>query len=180
MYERQESSPFKFVFWGILLLCVIGLMGQAAWYLLGGLRAWSGLFGFDPRHFAIGGSALMPGLLTGILPTITVGTIWIAVIAPVVYSDAKKRGMDPWLWATVATFIPFLIGIIIYLVARSNGRATCENCGRPIRSDFKACPYCGHTRVHVCPQCGRPVSPDWKLCPYCARRLAPEDSPASG
>lgn len=175
MYEKQESSPFKYVFWGILILCVIGLMGQAGFYLFGGFRPWGHWIGIDPGHMEIQRQIMMPRLLATMLPTITLSAIWIVIVAPLVYKDAKRRGMDPWLWATVATFVPFLIGVIIYLVARSNGRATCESCGRPIRSEFKACPYCGHTREHVCPQCSRPVAPDWKLCPYCEHRLTLEE-----
>jgi RNA polymerase subunit RPABC4/transcription elongation factor Spt4 len=175
MQDQAGSSPFKYVFWGVLVLCAIGLMGQAGWYVFGGIRPWCNWIGIDGGHFVEAQRHIfMPRMLMTILPTLTIGTIWLVIVAPLVYKDAKKRSMDPWLWATVATFIPFLIGIVIYLVARSNGRATCESCGRPIRSEFKACPYCGHTREHVCPQCSRPVSPDWKLCPYCAHRLAPE------
>jgi len=176
MTNQPESSPFKYVFFGVLALCAIGLMGQAGWYLFGGFSPLFQWIGVSEHHIGMGRHFVMPRLMMTMLPCITICTIWLVVVAPLVYKDAKKRGMDPWLWATVATFVPFLIGIIIYLVARSNGRASCENCGKPIRSEYKACPYCGHSREHVCPGCSRPVAPDWKLCPYCEHKLIEEDS----
>jgi RNA polymerase subunit RPABC4/transcription elongation factor Spt4 len=171
MQEYHGSSPFKYVFWGVLVLCAIGLMGQAGWYVFGGFRSWFDWIGIEPGHIGMHRHIIMPRMLATILPTITICTLWLIIVAPLVYKDAKRRGMDPWLWATIASFVPFFIGLIIYLVARSNGRATCESCGRPIRSEFKACPYCGHSRERVCPDCSRPVSPDWKLCPYCEHKL---------
>jgi RNA polymerase subunit RPABC4/transcription elongation factor Spt4 len=171
MSSIQKDSGFKYVFWGVLILCFFGFFAQSAFVLMGGLRPFWDIFGIRQYGHAQHFCTLTPRFVASMLPTITLCVIWVLVVAPLVYKDAKKRGMDPWLWATVATFVPFFIGIIIYLVARSNGRASCESCGRPIRSDFKACPYCGHTREHVCPQCSRPVSPDWKLCPYCEHKL---------
>ncbi|MBG9792217.1 hypothetical protein ABD76_06760 [Paenibacillus dendritiformis] len=36
-----------------------------------------------------------------------------------IYKDAARHGMDPWLWATIAVYVPNLIGVILYFVARS-------------------------------------------------------------
>ncbi|MGG4395890.1 hypothetical protein ABEX25_16440 [Paenibacillus thiaminolyticus] len=35
-----------------------------------------------------------------------------------IYKDAARHGMDPWLWATIAVYVPNLIGVILYFVAR--------------------------------------------------------------
>lgn len=176
MQNSSSSSPFKYVFWGVLVLCAIGLMGHLGWYMFGGFRPWLHWFGINAGNANLHRYMMMPRALTMMMPTLTIGFLWLVIVAPLVYKDAKKRGMDPWMWATIATFVPFLIGAVIYLVARTNGRTVCESCGRPIRSEFKACPYCAHTREHVCPQCSRPIAPDWKICPFCERNLRLNDN----
>ena len=37
----------------------------------------------------------------------------------------------------------------------------CAGCNKPVRSDFKRCPYC-----QKCPQCGREMEPEWEACPF--------------
>jgi RNA polymerase subunit RPABC4/transcription elongation factor Spt4 len=91
-----------------------------------------------------------------------------AVVAAYVYRDAKERGLDPWLWATVAAFVPYFIGLIIYLVLRQSARRRCSKCGRFLQNDFSNCPYCGEPVSLTCPQCGQAVAHDWKVCPRCA------------
>jgi RNA polymerase subunit RPABC4/transcription elongation factor Spt4 len=94
-----------------------------------------------------------------------------AFIAAYIYQDAKKRGLDPWLWATVAAFVPYFIGLIIYLVMRRSARRNCSKCGRSLQSDFSICPYCGEPLSLKCRKCGEAVAPDWKVCPRCAAPL---------
>jgi RNA polymerase subunit RPABC4/transcription elongation factor Spt4 len=95
----------------------------------------------------------------------------ILVIALIVYRDAAKRGMDPWYWATIAAFVPFFIGLIIYLLERRSVRKVCLNCGKGLQVDFKICPYCGQNQEISCEKCQKEVAPDWKLCPYCGASL---------
>ena len=59
-----------------------------------------------------------------LLPVLAIFAI-AAAIAAYVYQDAKRRGLDPWLWATVAAFVPYFIGLIIYLVMRQSARGAC-------------------------------------------------------
>src|SRR5438309_2004733 len=50
-----------------------------------------------------------------------------------VYGDAKRRQMPAWAWVIAASFIPNLIGFIIYFVFRGPFLGPCSSCGRPIR-----------------------------------------------
>lgn len=88
-------------------------------------------------------------------------------IAIFVYKDAPKRGMNRWMWMTIATFVPNFIGIIIYFIVRSNSASRCPHCGKGIRTDFDVCPYCSCQLNLHCRQCGKQVQADWKVCPYC-------------
>jgi RNA polymerase subunit RPABC4/transcription elongation factor Spt4 len=174
MSQTGQSSAFKYVFWGMLFLMAVAFLGQATWIFLGGARSVLHMFGLGNGPSVWGPHMFAPRFVLTSMPMLLFTVIYIAVVASLVYKDAKSRGLDPWLWATVATFVPFFLGIIIYLIVRSNGKASCEGCGRPIRSDYRICPYCGHRREAVCPQCARPVSADWKICPYCEKKLTPE------
>ena len=43
------------------------------------------------------------------------------IIGIVVYKDADKRvDCNPWLWALIAALAPSLVGVIIYLIVRSD------------------------------------------------------------
>jgi len=88
-----------------------------------------------------------------------------------VYKDASSRGMDAILWALVAALAPSFVGLIIYMIVRSNSSKTCLRCGRHISNDFKVCPYCNHSLYLRCSQCGKEVASDWKVCPYCKNEL---------
>jgi RNA polymerase subunit RPABC4/transcription elongation factor Spt4 len=79
--------------------------------------------------------------------------------------------MDPWLWITVAVFVPNFIGLIIYLIVRQSVKNACVNCGKGIQKEFKICPYCGQNQEIVCENCKKAVAPDWSTCPYCAHPL---------
>lgn len=94
-----------------------------------------------------------------------------AVIGVLVYRDAKKLGMDPWLWVCVAAFLPNLIGLIIYLLVRRSQRRKCVKCLRPLQADFKICPYCGYDQKISCGNCNKTAAPDWTVCPYCGHTL---------
>lgn len=95
-----------------------------------------------------------------------------AAISIFVYKDAPKRGMNRWLWMTIATFTPNLIGLIIYVIVRSNSSSVrCISCGKDVKNDYKLCPYCGSSLDMHCHACGKQVSPEWQLCPYCKSNL---------
>ena len=107
--------------------------------------------------------------------------IWILVIVWV-YRDAERRGMNGVLWALLV-FIGNLIGLIIYLIIRSDreevpkedveGRAVqpCPNCQKPVETGFAFCPHCGAKLRGGCPKCGELIEENWKLCPLCGEQL---------
>ena len=149
----SNSSPFKYVFLGLVILVAMSLMGIGFMYSTRALIC----VGAVPiaRTFAL-------------FPAVLLAALYIGIVGWLVHRAASKRGMDPWLWATVAAFVPHLIGVIIYIiVSRSRSGVTCSNCGERLRTDFKVCPHCGHVREHLCEQCQKPLVSEWKVCPYC-------------
>ena len=94
------------------------------------------------------------------------------IIGVYVYKDAAGRGMPALPWALVAAFVPFCIGLIIYLFMRTDqvGR-TCPRCHRPFAAHLSTCPNCGYTDTHICPNCRRPVQAGWAHCPNCGQTL---------
>lgn len=100
-------------------------------------------------------------------------------IAVFVYRDAKKRGLEPLLWALVAALVPSFIGLIIYLIVRSGHSSLhCARCGAPVEEQYAVCPQCGAELKSRCPSCGRYVQPDWQLCAYCSEPLPGGQMPA--
>jgi RNA polymerase subunit RPABC4/transcription elongation factor Spt4 len=163
----NTDSGFKYVFWGLVVIF-------AASFLLLPFRLYRGL----DLLGIMSGCGLPPiPALAPLIPLALLVCIYVVVVAVLVHRDARKRGMDPWLWATVAAFVPYLIGVIIYLVARSTGGSPCIDCGRRIQRDFVVCPYCGTSQQTTCPDCRKIVRPDWKACPYCGRRMGSGESP---
>ncbi len=58
--------------------------------------------------------------------------------------------------------------------------ASCPSCGRPVRSGWKHCVYCGATLREGCPRCGAPLQhvPGEAFCHECGAQLQPAtDSP---
>lgn len=107
--------------------------------------------------------------------------LWIFVCVWV-YRDAQQRGMNGVLWALLV-FIGHVIGLIIYLIVRSERAARpqasatpiekCPNCGTEVRTGYAFCPHCGKPMKAVCPNCKKPVQPEWKVCPHCGTSLDP-------
>ena len=142
----QSNSFFKYLFW-ILWVLYFTLIGVLYIVVLPGV-----------------------GDIVQFMPLLSILILFASIdilIAVLVYKDALRRGMDPWLWATVAVFVPNLIGVIIYLVVRQTAQKRCVNCSRGLQGDFKVCPYCGYSQELVCEKCKREIASDWKICPYC-------------
>jgi uncharacterized membrane protein YhaH (DUF805 family) len=64
--------------------------------------------------------------------------VWVA-------RDAKARGMDnAVLWMALVMFTS-VVGLIIYIFARSQGELEkCPTCGNPRLKGLAKCPYCGN------------------------------------
>jgi hypothetical protein len=60
-----------------------------------------------------------------------------------VYGDAKRRQMPAWAWVIAASFIPNLIGFILYFLFRRPLLSPCSSCGKPIRGEEAFCSHCG-------------------------------------
>ena len=89
-----------------------------------------------------------------------------------VYRDAKDRGMNALLWAFAAALCPSFLGLIVYLLVRSNySNWTCARCGGPVQESFTACPQCGAKLKASCSRCGGAIEKDWQVCPHCAAPL---------
>jgi len=157
--KMNQHSTFKYVFFALAALVLFLFFG-----LFWKRAAVNSMLLQSPP------SPLMIKTTIMVLPVLALFII-AAFIAAYVYQDAKKRGLDPWLWATVAAFVPYFIGLIIYLVMRRSARRTCSKCGRALQIDFSICPYCGEPLSLKCRKCGEAVAPDWKVCPRCAAPL---------
>jgi len=100
--------------------------------------------------------------------------ILFAIIGVLVYRDAKKLGMNAWMWTLVAIYAPNGVGIIIYLVFRYNEKKKkrCPKCNYVLGGEFEVCPNCGHNISSKCSECGKIVEDEWKVCPYCRNALS--------
>lgn len=131
----------------------------------------------DAGH-SIGGAFTFIPLM--VLP-LALLALWLFVCVWV-YNDAQKRGMNGVLWALLV-FIGHVIGLIIYLIVRSERAARpqapaapvgkCPNCGQEVPTGYAFCPHCGRPAKGVCPNCKKPVQAEWKVCPHCGTSLDP-------
>ena len=95
-----------------------------------------------------------------------------------VYKDASRRGMNAALWTLLAIFAPGFVGLIIYLIVRSNySDACCHKCGKPVRESFMVCPHCGASLKEHCYNCNGSLEGGWANCPHCGSPI-PEEQKA--
>lgn len=144
------------------------------------------------RVFVYGGItlalAVILGLLLIILPDVP---SWAVPVVPFiffflaffyllmldyVFRDAKRRGMNTWLWLVIVIIVPNFLGLLVYLLLRSPlTRERCPQCGFLTRSDQAFCPKCGHRVKTTCPHCQKFIDPDQSFCSYCGQRLKMEE-----
>ncbi len=151
----KEGSSFKIVFISIVVLIIMMLSWAALMMRTSGI-----LFGMEAGS---GLAALLPFALLVVL--------YVPTVAIFVYRDAARLGLNPWLWATIAAFIPGMVGLVIYLIIRTEAKIVCINCGKNIREDYKICPFCGQNQKLLCRKCNEPVAADWKVCPRCGQEI---------
>ena len=95
-----------------------------------------------------------------------------------VYRDANRRKMNAALWTLISVLAPGFIGLIIYLIIRSNYSAQqCPQCGANVSENFSVCPSCGYSLKNKCPNCAMPLEPYWNICPNCANPIPSEMRP---
>ena len=104
--------------------------------------------------------------------------VWIG-IGVAVYYDAERRGMEPLMWALVAALVPYLLGLIAYLVVRHPVQVVCTVCGQPFSATDIFCKNCGHAVQTKCSSCGQPAAACARFCPQCGTRLAAPPTPAA-
>lgn len=92
-----------------------------------------------------------------------------AIIGIYVYKDAESRNMNAMLWALIAAFAPTYIGLIVYLIVRSDYEILhCAVCNAPVDKNFSTCPSCGTHLKATCENCDYPLQSHWKVCPKCS------------
>lgn len=97
------------------------------------------------------------------------------MIGVYVYRDSESRGMNAPLWTLIAVLGPAFVGLIIYLIVRSeSGSLKCPQCQSPVTDKYALCPNCGASLKHRCRGCGNPLESSWKQCPSCGLTV-PED-----
>ncbi len=90
------------------------------------------------------------------------------LIGVYVYRDANSRGMNAALWTLIAALAPSGIGLIIYLVVRSDYNSfECPNCKAPILEEYSSCPKCGTSLNAKCTNCGKAIASGWQNCAHC-------------
>jgi len=159
-------------------MAMILLMISARGCLFAG-PLWNGGLG----HWGVGNLLWGTGLFG-------VGWILFAAIAIWVGIDARNRGSNGLLWGLFVFFAP-VIGLVVYLIlvtTREEGVAPgagmqwankhpCARCGTAIQTEFKVCPYCGHSQR--CGSCDRPLQAGWKVCPFCGAEVTGPDPTSS-
>jgi len=168
---------------GIILVVIIGAMFflRATPFFLAPFGVVSNAFDrvdtslSNGVHFWSRGSLGLP--LVPLLSLVML-ILWIVVIVWV-YRDAERRNMNGVLWALLV-FIGNLIGLLIYLIVRSDnplasekklGSYICSSCKNPIDPNHKFCPHCGESLNDICTSCKKPVKEEWKVCPNCGNKL---------
>lgn len=183
----MTSSTGKII--GIVLLAFIILM--LAWPLkmlfFAPSAAFSSLFHHGPARFEhwngwhwsiLGVTGLTLGALA-IFALLIVILVW-------VYRDAEQRGMNGVLWALIV-FIGHLVGLVIYLIVRSDHPVrspapagppaspapppACRQCGKIVDKHHAFCPYCGARLETACPKCAKAIEKGWLACPSCGEKL---------
>lgn len=107
-------------------------------------------------------------------------TILLCITLPIligiyVYKDSRRRGMNVVLWTLLSAFAPGFVGLIIYLIVRSDSSGTrCSSCNGLVRESFAVCPHCGTSLKEHCRTCNSVLESGWVNCPQCGTEI-PED-----
>lgn len=154
---KDNIKLFKVIFWVITSFVVlfIGTIGT--------------LFALNAREFSQDDKVALI-IITVIFSIILILVILMAVF---VHKDAKKLHLNPWMWTLIVVYGPNGLGLIIYLIIRSNEKKKlrCIKCGVPVDRDFKICPHCGQQFGKTCSSCGKFIQEEWSVCPYCEEKL---------
>jgi RNA polymerase subunit RPABC4/transcription elongation factor Spt4 len=116
--------------------------------------------------------SLSMGLM--LLGMMLVFVMFCALLGIIIYKDAHIYGLPPLKWALIAVFVPNLIGLVLYLVARSKveKELCCSNCKKPVEKDFNLCPHCSCVFENTCQVCKKALKSEFEICPYCGSQIA--------
>ncbi|HEY7268986.1 MAG TPA: zinc ribbon domain-containing protein [Dehalococcoidia bacterium] len=138
-----------------------------------------------------GGSLEATLKLVGALFAAYAIVLWVSAVVWT-YRDVRIRTSDPLSQAVAVLLVGLfnLPGLVVYLVIRPQetiadayersleaeailhelqlDASACQNCRRPVETDFNVCPYCKTLLREPCKSCGRAVRTNWLTCPFCA------------
>jgi predicted nucleic acid-binding Zn ribbon protein len=98
--------------------------------------------------------------------------LWVLVVGHVNH-DARRRGLNAWLWTLVAALTPNALGAIVYYayVFWRPLQGACPACGKQARAGSQFCASCGERLRLACPACGKAVEAGDVYCVSCGRSL---------
>jgi predicted amidophosphoribosyltransferase len=80
--------------------------------------------------------------------------------------------MEPHLWTLLAVFVPYFLGLIIYLIARHPLQAACPSCGTRVPEKASFCPSCGKPLARSCSRCQISLQNGSRFCHACGQEVA--------
>ena len=89
-----------------------------------------------------------------------------------VYVDAHWRGMNRLLWTLVAIFVPYFVGLVVYLVVRSPMIVRCHSCNAVVNQSMLYCPQCGDAFKRQCASCRAALENTDRFCHHCGAAIA--------
>jgi hypothetical protein len=146
------------------------VVALAVTVLMAGVLLVPSLVERDPKALLV----LAPFFLLTLLGAVAVA-IYVLLLG-YVYGDARRRGMNRFLWTLLALFIPYAVGIILYFVLREPVLVPCPSCGTPARKGHAYCASCGTAVRTICPNCRQPVEAGWRNCALCGHALHPQEA----
>ena len=88
-----------------------------------------------------------------------------------VYVDAQRRGMNRLLWTLVVIFVPYFVGLVVYLVVRSPLQVRCHSCNAVVNQDISFCPQCGEASKRQCASCRAALETSDRFCSHCGAAI---------
>lgn len=98
---------------------------------------------------------------------VTLMIFLVIAMARYVYVDARNRGMNEVLWTLAVIFVPYFIGLIVYLIVRTPLQSRCPACHAAISHGNSFCPQCGNALKRQCGSCHATLEINDRFCPHC-------------
>jgi RNA polymerase subunit RPABC4/transcription elongation factor Spt4 len=98
---------------------------------------------------------------------VTLMIFLLIAMARYVYVDARQRGMNEVLWTLVVIFVPYFIGLIVYLIVRTPLQSACLACHAVVSHQNSFCPQCGNALKRQCGSCHATLEVNDRFCPHC-------------